>query len=172
MPPPLTRANNTTDNEWFTSNFLHLWSKGAAKPSTSRSTCVAPSAPPVGSHDSYDNCTNQKILEDLVLNVNLVDATTHPDASTPQLSFARRTFVEARMPPTATCCPTCSVRPITKRLKRHKSALDTCARSTRSERPQNHKNDHPRHREMATSPSKEVKTPQHFKTPRYAPTRT
>ena len=52
MPPPDTRANNTTDREWFTSNFLHLWSKGAAKPSTNRSTCVAPSAPPVGSHDS------------------------------------------------------------------------------------------------------------------------
>ena len=29
------------------------------------------------------------------------------------------------MPPTATCCPTCNVRPITKRLKRHRSARDT-----------------------------------------------
>mmetsp|Transcript_18569 Transcript_18569/g.52863 ORF Transcript_18569/g.52863 Transcript_18569/m.52863 type:complete len:217 (+) Transcript_18569:611-1261(+) len=63
--------------------------------------------------------------EDLVLNVNRVDATTHPDASTPQDSFALRTFVDARMPPTATCCPTCNVLPITNRLKRHRSARDT-----------------------------------------------
>ena len=35
-------------------------------------------------------------------------------------------------------------------------------------RGQNQKRNHPRHREMATSPSKEVNTPQHDGTPRYA----
>ena len=39
-------------------------------------------------------------------------------------------------------------------------------RSTRSERPQTRKRNHPRHRETDTSPSKEVKTPQHDGTPR------
>ena len=36
----------------------------------------------------------------------------------------------------------------------------------RSERPLQQKRNDPRHGEMATSPSKEVTAPQHFKTPR------
>ena len=42
----------------------------------------------------------------------------------------------------------------------------TCAEHPRCEQPQNQKRNHPRHREMDTSPSKEVKAPLHHGTPR------
>ena len=45
----------------------------------------------------------------------------------------------------------------------------TCARSTRSERPQTRKRNHPRHREMVTSRLNGVKAPQNRITPRSSP---